>query len=235
MLDQRTLDVQANGIRIAYRVIGPRNAEPMVLVHGMRSSGLGWQGTAEAFAETHRVYLPDLRGHGASEWPEKDYSFESMRDDVHGFLVALGLADVILVGHSLGGTVALLVAQEYPERVSRLILEDSPPPTPGAPPLPAQTRPDGEFGYAWPMVEAVYAQLNDPDPAWMGRAHEIRAATLALAGGSASFVPQHLIADLAARIPDCVMQTIPVGHQIHRDRPEEFVAAVRGFLGGKAL
>jgi pimeloyl-ACP methyl ester carboxylesterase len=85
------------------------------------------------------------------------------------------------------------------------------------------------------MVEAVYAQLNDPDPAWSRRADEIRAATLVLAGGSLSSVPQHLIADLAARIPDCVMHTIPVGHQIHGSRPDEFVAAVCGFLDGKAL
>lgn len=234
MLDEKTLDVQANGIRIAYRVIGPPSAAPMVLLHGMRSSGLGWRGVAEAFAETHRVYLPDLRGHGAGDWPEKDYSFESMRDDVHGFLDVLGLEDVVLVGHSLGGTIALLVAEQYPERVTRLVLEDSPPPAPGGPRFSAGDKPDGELDYAWSMVEAVYDQLNDPDPAWMDRAAEVGAATLALAGGSSSFVPQHLIADLAARIPDCVMQTIPVGHQIHRDQPEEFVAAVRGFLAGKA-
>jgi 3-oxoadipate enol-lactonase len=234
VLDQKTLDVQANGIRIAYRVIGPPSATPMVLLHGMRSSGPGWRGVAETFAETHRVYLPDLRGHGASEWPG-EYSFESMRDDVHGFLDVLGLEDVVLVGHSLGGTVALLVAEQYPDRVTRLVLEDSPPPTGGGPRFAAEARPDGELDYAWPMVESVYAQLNEPDPAWMDRAVEVKAAALVLAGGSSSFVPQHLIADLAARIPDCVMQTIPVGHQIHRDRPEEFIAAVRGFLAGKAL
>lgn len=234
MLDQKTLDVQANGIRIAYRVIGPPDAEPMVLLHGMRSNGLGWQGVAEAFANTHRVYVPDLRGHGASDWPA-EYSFESMRDDVHGFLVALGLRDVILIGHSLGGTVALLVAEQYPDRVARLVLEDSPPPTAGGPRFSAGARPDGELDYAWPMVEAVLAQLNDPDQAWVERVGEVKAATLVLAGGSPSFVPQHLIADFAARVQDCVMQTIPVGHQIHRDGPEEFVAAVCGFLAGKAL
>jgi len=158
-----------------------------------------------------------------------------MRDDVLGFLDALGLEDIVLIGHSLGGTVALLVAEQYPERVARLILEDSAPPTAGGPPYSAGARPDGELDYAWPMVEEVYAQLNDPDPAWLEQADEIQAATLVLAGGSPSHVPQHLIAELAARIPDCVMQTISVGHRIHRDRPEEFVAAVLGFLGGKAL
>lgn len=232
MLDQKTLQVEANGIRIAYRVVGPLDAEPMVLLHGSPNNGLGWRNVADALAETHRVYIPDLRGHGASEWPG-EYSFASMRDDVYGFLDVLGLERVVLIGHSLGGTIALLVAEEYPERVARLVLEDSAPPVPGRPPIPARARPDGELGYAWPMLEAVFAQLNDPDPAWTERAAEVRAATLVLAGGPTSFAPQDLVTGLAARIPDCVLQTIPAGHLIHHDRPEEFVAAVRGFLGAE--
>lgn len=130
MLDQTTSNLEANGIQIAYRVIGPQDAEPMVLLHGMRSNGLGWRSVADALAETHRVYLPDLRGHGVSEWPG-EYAFESMRDDVIGFLEALGLDRIVLIGHSLGGTVALLVAEQAPERVARLVLEDSVPPPPG--------------------------------------------------------------------------------------------------------
>lgn len=229
MLDQTTSNVEANGIRIAYRVLGPSDGAPMVLLHGMRNSGLGWRAVADDFAETHRVYIPDLRGHGASAQPG-EYSFESMRDDVRGFLEALGLGSVVLVGHSLGGTIALLVAEQYPERVRRLILEDSAPPTPGRPPLPTPIRPEGELGYDWAMVEAVIAQLDDADPRWTERAGEVGAATLVLAGGPSSHVPQHLVTGLAERIPDCVLKTIPAGHLIHRDSPAEFVAAVREFL-----
>lgn len=206
----------------------------MVLLHGMRNSGLGWRGVAGAFAETHRVHIPDLRGHGASEWPG-EYAFESMRDDVIGFLEALGLDRTVLIGHSLGGTVALLVAQQAPERVVRLVLEDSAPPPPGRVKMPAQIRPEGALDYDWAMVEAVEAQFNDPDPAWTERAAEVRARTLVLGGGAPSHVPQEILADVAARIPDSVLKTITVGHHVHRDRPEEFVATVRDFLADKQV
>jgi pimeloyl-ACP methyl ester carboxylesterase len=229
VLDQTTLNVEANGIRIAYRVVGPPDAEPMVLVHGTPSNGLSWRGVAGALAETHRVHIPDLRGHGKSGWPG-EYRFESMRDDLIGFLEALGLDRIVLIGHSLGGTVALLAAAKAPERVARLVLEDSAPPPPGRPRMPPRTRPEGELDYDWAMTEAVRAQFNDPDPAWTEQAADVRARTLVLAGGPPSHVPQEYIADIAARIPDSVLKTIPVGHLIHRDRPDEFVAAVRAFL-----
>ena len=206
----------------------------MVLLHGMRNTGLGWSSVAGAFAETHRVYIPDLRGHGASEWPGH-YAFESMRDDVIGFLDVLGLDRTVLIGHSLGGTVALLVAEQAPERVARLVLEDSVPPPPGRVKMAPQTRPEGELGYDWAMVEEVRVQFNDPDPAWTERAAEVRARTLVLGGGAPGHVPQEIVAEVAARIPDSVLKTIPVGHLIHRDRPEEFVAAVRDFLAGKEV
>lgn len=234
MLDQTTLNVEANGIRVAYRVVGPHDAEPMVLLHGMRNNGLGWRGVADALAETYRVYLLDLRGHGASEWPG-EYAFESMRDDVIGFLEALGLDRIVLIGHSLGGTVALLVAEQAPERVARLVLEDSVPPPPGRVKMPPQIRPEGALGYDWAMVNGVEVQFNDPDPAWTERAAEVRARTLVLGGGAPSPVPQDILAEIAARIPDSVLATIPVGHHIHRDRPDEFVATVRDFLADKEV
>jgi 3-oxoadipate enol-lactonase len=232
--DETTSKTEANGIRIAYRVVGPQDAEPMVLLHGMRNNGLGWRAVAGALAETHRVYIPDLRGHGASEWPG-EYALESMRDDVIGFLEALGLDRIVLIGHSLGGTVALLVAEQAPGRVARLVLEDSVPPPPGRARMPPQIRPEGALGYDWAMVQAVEVEFNNPDPAWTERAAEVSARTLVLGGGAPSHVPQDILVDVVARIPDSVLKTIPVGHHIHRDRPEEFVAAVREFLTDKQV
>lgn len=225
-----TSEVTIGGLRLAYRATGAAAAPPMVLLHGLPSDGSTWDEVAVAFADTHRVYAPDLRGQGESEWPG-EYSFELMVDDVLGFLDALGLSRVILVGHSVGGSLAMLFTESYPERVERLVIEDSPPPYVGVEPLPIPARPDGPLAYDWPIVPALLGQFNDPDPAWWDKTSEITVPTLVIAGGPASHVPQAKLIELARRIPRCKLVTVAAGHQIHRKRPAEFVAAVRRFLG----
>lgn len=88
-----------------------------------------------------------------------------MRADVLRFLDVLGLGTVDLIGHSMGGVVAYLLAQERPERVSRLVLEDVPVPRPREKTTP--TRPDGELTFDWDMVVAIRRQIDTPDPAWL--------------------------------------------------------------------
>ena len=114
---------EVGGIRLAYQVWGAREDPPLVLLHALGEGAADWAGVAPAFAQHWRVYAPDLRGHGLSDW-SGDYSLELMRADVLGFLDALGLDRVDLIGHSMGGLVAYLLAGECPERVGRLILED---------------------------------------------------------------------------------------------------------------
>jgi 3-oxoadipate enol-lactonase len=221
--------VDVGGVRLAYRVVGVPGAPPMVLLHGLGSDGSAWEEVAAAFGDSHRVYTPDLRGHGVSDWPGT-YSFELMRDDVLGFLDALDLGRVTLVGHSMGGTVALLFAEEYPHRLERLVIEDSPPPFVGGDRVPARSRPEGPLPFDWPVMEAIVGQLNDPDPAWWEKTSDIPVPTLVIAGGPDSHVPQARVVEVAARIPQCTLATIAVGHRIHRDRPSEFIATVREFL-----
>lgn len=201
----------------------------MVLLHGLGSNGSSWKAVAEAFGESCRVYVPDMRGHGASDWPGV-YSFELMRDDVLGFLDALGLDRVTLIGHSMGGSVALLFAEEYPDRIKRMVIEDTPAPFAAGDPVPVTPRPDNPLDFDWPVIEAIVGQLNSPDPAWWDKTSDIPVPTLVIAGGAGSHVPQDRIIEVAARIPDCVLVTIPVGHQIHRERPAEFIMTVRDFL-----
>src|SRR5690349_10240497 len=95
-------EVTVDGVRLAYRAYGPVDGSPVVLLHALGDSGAGWEPVARGLADTHRVYALDLRGHGDSADPGA-YSFELMRDDVRGFLDALGLDAVTLVGHSMGG------------------------------------------------------------------------------------------------------------------------------------
>jgi 3-oxoadipate enol-lactonase len=123
------LQATVDGVRLVCHVRGASRAPALVLLHGLGDDGSTWDVAGEEFARHFRVLAIDLRGHGQSDWPGT-YSFELMRDDVLGVLDQLGLERVNLLGHSMGGTVAYLIAERAPGRLDRLILEDTPPPYP---------------------------------------------------------------------------------------------------------
>jgi 3-oxoadipate enol-lactonase len=221
------LEILVGNIRLAYRVSGDPEAPPLLMLHALGDEGGTWDPVAAELARFFRVYAPDMRGHGRSDWPGS-YSFELMRDDILGFLDALGIGRVTVVAHSMGGAVAYLIAQEQPERIERLILEDTPPLFPRETDIPE--RPEGPLPFDWPVVPAIRGQFKDPDPAWWDRLAEITAPTLIVGGGPASHIPQDKLVDAASRIPDCQLLTIPAGHHVHEARPTEFTAAALDFL-----
>ncbi len=227
MVDQRSVDV--GGVRLAYQISGPPDAPPLVLLHALGEDATDWEAVVPALARSRRVYALDLRGHGRSDWPG-DYSLELMQADVLRFLNALGLDPVDLIGHSMGGIVAYLLAEDHPQRVSRLILEDVPIPRPRKQKQTTLTRPDGTLTFDWEMVLSDRRQIDVPDPMRLERLSQITAKTLVLAGGPHSHVPQDGVAELARRIPGGRVVTVPVGHLIHRAAPEPFTEAVLAFL-----
>lgn len=217
---------------MACDVVGVPDAPPMVLLHALGERGTDWGPVAARFAESFRVFMPDLRGHGESAWPGT-YSFQLMCDDVLALLNRLGLATVTVVGHSMGGSVAYLLAMQHTGRVDRLVVEDTPPPFPRDRPVPE--RPAEPLDFDWAVVPAIIGQVNDGDPAaWDGLA-DITAPTLLIGGGPESHVPQDKLADVAARIPRCRLVTIPAGHHVHTSRPSEFADAVLDWLRGRPL
>ncbi len=220
--------IETGAIRLAYRVWGSPGAPTLVLLHGLGEGSADWAGVAPAFGRHWRVYAPDLRGHGGSDWPG-DYSVELMEADVLGFLDALELDRADLIGHSMGGLVGYLFAGDHPARVGRLILEEA------AELLPRQRgalkRPDGELPFDWDMVLAIRRQIDDPDPAWLPRLGRITAETLVIAGGGGSHIPQDWVASLTRRIPGARMETVEAGHSIHQAEPDAFTEMALTFLG----
>ncbi|NED10282.1 alpha/beta hydrolase [Streptomyces sp. SID9124] len=227
-LDPEVHSVRAGGIRLAYRVWGDPAAPPVVLAHGRCGNSRDWAHIAARLAGTHRVYAFDFRGHGLSDWPGR-YSFELFRDDLHGFLEARNLAGATVVGHSMGGAAAYLLAERHPGLIGRLVIEEAPPPLPLDPPRPVPEHPGGELDFDWPVVPSVDAQLNAPDPAGRELLGDIDVPTLVVGGGPSSRIAQEDLAWMADRIPGAELVTIDAGHLVHTERPEEFLAALRSF------
>jgi 3-oxoadipate enol-lactonase len=219
-------------LRVVYRTAGQAELPPLVLLHALGDDGATWARVAGDLADSYRVYAPDLRGHGRTDWPGT-YSFEAMRDDVVGFMDALGLDRVVLVGHSMGAAVAGMVAQQRPHRVTALVLEE-PPPLPPIPERALPPRPEGPLSYDWAMVRAITAQRNRPDVGWWDRITAITAPTLVIGGGAESQIPQGRIAELARHIAHAQHMVINGGHEVHRNCPRQFTGAVRRFVATAA-
>jgi pimeloyl-ACP methyl ester carboxylesterase len=113
-----------NGVQIHYEVAG--DGEPLVLFHGLTGSGVRWHdnGVAAGLSDGYQLILIDSRGHGASDKPHgtEDYGGAIHATDVLAVLGDLDLGSAHFWGHSLGGNVALSLAQLAPERVQRVII-----------------------------------------------------------------------------------------------------------------
>lgn len=108
-------------MKLYYREMG--EGDPLVILHGLFGFSDNWQTHAKKLAEYYRVILVDLRNHGRSDWSD-DFSYEIMAEDVLELFDDLALEDVVLVGHSMGGKVAMHVAAKREEILQKLIIVD---------------------------------------------------------------------------------------------------------------
>lgn len=108
-------------MKLHYRELG--EGQPFIILHGLFGFSDNWQSHAKKLAEYFRVILVDLRNHGHSDWSD-DFSYDLMADDVYELIEDLELSDVILVGHSMGGKVAMRLAQLHEEVLAKLIVVD---------------------------------------------------------------------------------------------------------------
>ncbi|HZN14290.1 MAG TPA: alpha/beta fold hydrolase [Acidimicrobiales bacterium] len=112
--------ISIHGHQVAYRAAGDGSA--ILLIHGIAGSSTTWARALPLLANNHSVVAPDLLGHGESAKPRGDYSLGAYASGIRDLMTALGHERATIVGHSLGGGIAMQFAYQFPERCERLVL-----------------------------------------------------------------------------------------------------------------
>lgn len=260
---------------LSYKLLDGEAARPaLVFLHGLFGSKTNFNSIAKALAQQtgRRVLTVDARNHGDSPH-SPDMSYEAMSQDVQDLLTQLGLVPCVLVGHSMGGRTAMLLALQRPELVERLIAVDiSPVETTSNSDFPSYmaamravdvpddmsrssarkladqqlstviqdtavrqflltnlVEVDGRF--VWRVNLEALAQHVDKILAFPPRQESYPGPTLFLLGGNSQYVHPSHHSEIRRLFPQAQMQTVPnAGHWIHADCPQDFMAAIRGFL-----
>ena len=116
-------EVRLHGHRITFRTAG--SGPVLLLIHGITGSAATWDDVMPWLAEHYCVVAPDLLGHGTSAKPRGDYSLGAYASGIRDLLGLLGHERATIVGHSLGGGIAMQLAYQFPERCERLVLVSS--------------------------------------------------------------------------------------------------------------
>jgi pimeloyl-ACP methyl ester carboxylesterase len=177
----------------------------LLLIHGIAGTLETWQAVIESLAEQHTVIAPDLPGHGGSAPGAGDYSLGAFAAGLRDLLVTLGHERATLVGHSLGGGIAMQFAYQFPEITERLVLVSS-----------------GGLG---PEVSAILRAAALPG------ADQFIAATAALGNTVGARVARGLA--VVGLRPNTDVAEIARGYAslVDRDRRTAFLAALRGVIG----
>jgi pimeloyl-ACP methyl ester carboxylesterase len=117
------VEVSLHGQRVNFTIAG--QGPPVVLIHGVAGRAAQWDQVLQVLAENHVVIAPDLLGHGESAKPRGDYSLGAHASGIRDLLVGLNIGGASIVGHSLGGGIAMQFAYQFPERCERLVLVSS--------------------------------------------------------------------------------------------------------------
>lgn len=120
MTEPKHLDL--HGERLAYLDEGPATGEVLLLLHGMAGSSQTWRSVIGPLSRRYRVIAPDLLGHGNSTKPRSDYSLGAFAVLLRDLLDELGITRATVVGHSLGGGIAMQFTYQHPDYAQRLIL-----------------------------------------------------------------------------------------------------------------
>jgi esterase len=221
--------IDLNGEVFAYREAGDPEASPVVLLHAATQDATSWDGVLPALADRHRVLALHQRGHGPSPH-HPPYGFASLRTDLSRFVDRLGLDRFALVGHSMGGVTAYLFAEDQPRRLTKLVIEDTPPPLPGRkwnPPKP----PEGSPAFDVAALKPLFAELTEPDAEWGARLGEIVTPALVIAGGPSGQLDDEAAEGVARILPNArAIGFGDSGHHVHVNQTARYNEVVREFL-----
>jgi pimeloyl-ACP methyl ester carboxylesterase len=118
--------IAGNGLQLHYVEWGRPGNPSLVLLHGFQSNAHTWDTFSHAMSDTYHVLALDQRGHGDTSWaPDGNYAPEASVSDIVGFITALRLAPTVVIGHSMGGRHAAMVAAEHPEKVRKVVIVDT--------------------------------------------------------------------------------------------------------------
>lgn len=262
-------------VPLSYKLLDGEAALPaLVFLHGLFGCKTNFNSIAKALAQQtgRRVLTVDARNHGDSPH-SPDMSYEDMSQDLQDLLPQLGLVPCVLIGHSMGGKTAMLLALQRPELVERLIAVDiSPVETTSSSAFPtyiaamkaieipdevsrssARKLADEQLSlviqdiavrqflltnlveagsrFVWRVNLDALAQHVDKILAFPVCQESYPGPTLFLLGGNSNFVHPSHYPEIRRLFPRAQIQTVPnAGHWIHANCPQDFMAAIRGFL-----
>lgn len=237
--------IAVGGYPVRYLVAGA--GEPVVLIHGLSGSGLWWRRNVAALAARHAVFLVDLPGFGAMRRSPQPFALDTAMAWLRQWMRAVGLRRANLVGHSMGGYLALRLAAEHPEMVRRLVLA-APACFPSPTFLAAHLLP---LATAMRHLAPSFLPLLAYDALRAGPITLLRAARAIVAQDAASdltsiaaptllvwgqhdaLVPPSLGDALRQDLPNSRLLVLPrAGHVVMYDQPHAFNTATLTFLAG---
>ena len=263
------MQIHANGITHHVNLNGPEGHDDtgrpaFVFLHYFGGSGESWAGVIDGLGPQPRSIAPDLRGFGETEAPASGYTIDDYADDIAGLIGALGLADYVLVGHSMGGKIALALAARRPCGLSALVLVAPSPPTPEPMKEAERTRQletHGQRAAALQTIEkivhhklppallerAVQDNLRSSAAAWRawleegsredisGRMDAVEAPVTVLVGRNDGIMPRELLQrEVADRVGGTLVVASNAGHLLPLETPQALIRILRGFLADPA-
>jgi pimeloyl-ACP methyl ester carboxylesterase len=251
-----------SGVRLRYVDQGPTTGPAVLMLHGYTDSWFSFSRVLPLMPAGTRVIVPDQRGHGQSDRPDHGYAMDDLATDALQLMDLLQVRTVTVVGHSMGSFVARRVAEKAPARVTRLVLMGSAPVPMNAGLRELRTAVneltdpvDAAFARGFQestvmkpvpaafMNEAIDGSLSVPARVWKSALAGLMAyvptgapacPTLVLGGAGDSVFSRKEQEDLAASIPGASLEIIEgIGHTLHWEDPERFVASLARFLGDR--
>jgi N-formylmaleamate deformylase len=165
--------VTTGGVRLHFLEF-PGDGPPLVLLPGITSPAANWGFVGAALSATNHVYVLDNRGRGLSDQrPGLRYRLQDYAADTAGLIDVLGLKNAVVLGHSMGGRIAVKVAADYPAHLAKLVMVDPPVSGPGRRPYPPPLQP-----YIDGVLAACRGEPLERRPGYSDEQHATRAEWL---------------------------------------------------------